>query len=73
MKEKTKIEILGKVIDKFYTKNPGMQKLIEKSMIDICKEESVLSEQVFFLLFFAVGFIVMSYLNMNFLCAKDSL
>ena len=73
MKEKTKIEILVKVIEKFYTKNPGMQKLIEKSMIDICKEESVLSEQVFFLLFFAVGFIVMSYLNMNFLCAKDSL
>ena len=73
MKEKTKIEILVKVIEKFYTKNPGMQKLIEKSMIDICKEESVLSEQVFFLLFFAVGFIVMSYLNMNCLCAKDSL
>ena len=73
MKEKTKIEILVKVIEKFYTKNPGMQKLIEKSMIDICKEESVSSEQVFFLLFFAVGFIVMSYLNMNFLCAKDSL
>ena len=73
MKVKTKIEILVKVIEKFYTKNPGMQKLIEKSMIDICKEESVLSEQVFFLLFFAVGFIVMSYLNMNFLCAKDSL
>ena len=73
MKEKTKIEILVKVIEKFYTKNPEMQKLIEKSMIDICKEESVSSEQVFFLLFFAVGFIVMSYLNMNFLCAKDSL
>ena len=25
-----------------------MQKLIDKSMIDICKEESVSSEQVFF-------------------------
>ena len=73
MKEKTKIEILVKVIEKFHTKNPGMQKLIKKSMIDICKEESVSSEQVFFLLFFAVGFIVMSYLSMNFLCAKDSL
>ena len=27
----------------------------------------------YFLLVFAVGFIVMSYLNINFLCAKDSL
>ena len=34
-----------------------------KSMIDICKEEGVSLEQVFFLLFFAIGFIIMGYLN----------
>ena len=33
-------------------------------MIDICKEEGVSLEQVFFfLLFFAIGFIIMGYLN----------
>ena len=43
-----------------------MQKLIDESMIDICKEERVSSEQVFFFLFFAVSFIVMGYLNIMF-------
>ena len=33
-----------------------------KSMIDICKE-GLSPEQVFFLLFFAIGFIIMGYLN----------
>ena len=35
-----------------------------KSMIYICKEEGVSLEQVFFfLVFFAIGFIIMGYLN----------
>ena len=72
MKDKKRVEILLKVIERVYSKNPGMQTLIDESVIDICKEEGVSPEQVFFLLFFAVDFIVMGYLNKNFLCAKDS-
>ena len=49
MKDKKKTEILLMVIGRVYTKNPGMQKLIKKSMTNICKEEGVLPEQVFFL------------------------
>ena len=71
MKEKKKTEILLKVTERFYTKNPGMQKLIDESMIDICKKK-VCHPKSFFLLFFAVGFIVIGYLK-KFLCAKDSL
>ena len=48
-----------------------MQKLINESMIDVCKEQGVPTEQVFFL--FTVGFIVLGYLNINFLCKKHSL
>ena len=47
MKGKKKIEILLKV-EKIYSKNPGMQKLIDESLIDVCKEEGVSHEQVFF-------------------------
>ena len=43
-----KVEVLLKVIETVYTKNPGMQKLIDKSMMDICKEEGVSTEQVIF-------------------------
>ena len=41
MKDRKKIEILLKVIARVYTKSPGMQKLIDRSMKDICKEEGV--------------------------------
>ena len=53
MKDKKNIEILLKVTERVYTKNLGMQKLIDESMIDVCKEEGVSPEQVFVLLFFA--------------------
>ena len=39
---------MSKIIERVYTKNPEMQKLIDESVIDIFKEESVSSEQVFF-------------------------
>ena len=48
MKDKKRIEIPLKVIERIYSKSPGMQTLIEESMIDICKEKSVSLEQVFF-------------------------
>ena len=38
MKDKRKVEILLKLIERVYTKNPGTQKLIDESMIDIWKE-----------------------------------
>ena len=54
------------------TKNPGIETLLDESRIDICKEEC-LSPERYFLLFFAIAFIVTGYLNVNFFCAKDSL
>ena len=42
-------------------------------MIDVCKEEGVSPEQVFFiLLFFVIFFIAMSYPDVIFLCAKEN-
>ena len=48
MKDKKKIDILLKVIERLYTKNHGMQKLIDESMIDICRKEGASPEQLFF-------------------------
>ena len=42
-----KLKFLLKVIERVYTKNPEMQKLIEELMINVRKEEGVLPEQVF--------------------------
>ena len=73
MKDKLRIETLLKVIEGMYSKNIGMQKLIDESMTDVCKEDGVSTEQIFFiLLFFAVVFIIMDYPNMNFLFAKKN-
>ena len=72
MKDKKRIKILLEVIERTYSKNQGIQTQIDESMMDICKEKSASSKQVFLLLF-AVGFIFMGYINTNFLCGKDSL
>ena len=48
MKDKKRIEILLKVIQRIFGKNPEIQKLIDRSMIDICKEVGVSPEQIFF-------------------------
>ena len=53
MKDKKGIEILLKAIKRAYSKNPGIQ-----ALIDIRKEEGVSTEQVFPLLLFTFGFIV---------------
>ena len=62
MKDKKKVEILLKVTQRVCTKNPGMQKLIDKQMIDICQKEGMSPKQTFFAVF-AVGVIIMDYLN----------
>ena len=71
MKDKKRIETLLKVIERVFIKNPHTQKLVDESVIDICKE-GVSPEHVFFV-FFVVGFIAMSYLNKKNLCVKDRL
>lgn len=38
MKDKKRIDILLKIIEKVYTKNPRMQKLLEGLMIHVCKK-----------------------------------
>ena len=48
MKDKKRIEILLKAIERIYINSPGIQTLLDKSVIDICKEESVPSEKAFF-------------------------
>ena len=72
IKERKKNEILLKVIEKVYTKNLGMLKLIDKSMIDICKEEEVSPKEVFFC-FFCCWLYRYRLSKQNSLCAKDSL
>ena len=67
MKYKKKVEILLKVIETVYTKNTGTNQWKNYAKKKVCHPNG------YFLLFFPVGFIVMSYLNINFLCAKDSL
>ena len=73
MKDKKRTEILLKFIKKVYNENPDLQKLIDVSMVEVCAEEGVSNEQVFFLLLF---FIVMSYPNkrveeINVLCLQE--
>ena len=51
MKAKKKLEVLLKVIQRTYDKNPERQKVIHASMIEVCAEESVSPELVFFLFF----------------------
>ena len=50
MKDKKKLEVLLKVIKRTYDKNPGTQEMIDASIIEVCAEEGVSPEQVFFVL-----------------------
>ena len=68
VKRKKKVEILLKVIERVYTKNPEMQKLIGESMM----QRKMCHPSIYFFLFFD-GFINMGYLNIHFLCAKGTL
>ena len=46
MKDKKKLEVLLKVIKGIYDKNPGMQEMIDVSMIEIYAEEGISPEKV---------------------------
>ena len=45
-----KSEVLLKAIQRVYDKNPWMQEVIDASMTEVCAEEGVSPEQVFFIL-----------------------
>lgn len=64
MKDKKRIENLLKFIKRNYDKNPELQELIDVSMVDLCTEECISPELVFFsLIFLALVFTVMGYRN----------
>ena len=73
VKDKKRIEVSLKVIERIHSKNPEIQKLIDESMIDVCKEEIVSPKLDFFFFFcfsFAFVFTIMGYPNIIFLFAK---
>ena len=55
MKDKKKLEVSLKVIKRIYDKNPGMQEMIDASMIEVCTEEGVSPEQLFFILLLSLS------------------
>ena len=55
MKNKKKLEVLLKVIQRIYDKNPGMQEMIGESMKDVSADEGVSPEQVLFILLLSLS------------------
>ena len=49
MKNKKKLEVLLNVVQGVNDKNPGMQEVIDASMIEVCTEEGGSPKQVFFM------------------------
>ena len=58
MKDRNNLEVLLKVIKRIYDKNPGMQEMLDASMVEVCAEECESAEHVFF--YFAVVIIIMA-------------
>ena len=74
MKDKKKVEISLEVNERVYTKTPGMQKLIKQSMIDVCKEENMSPELVFFFFTFLYSWLYCYGLSKsNFLLCEGQL
>ena len=55
MKNKKKLEVLLKVIQRIYDKNPGMQEMIGVSMKDVSADEAISPEQIFFILLLSLS------------------
>ena len=73
MKNKRRTEMLLKVIKRFHQQHPDMCKIIDSSMVHVCREENISPDQPFFiLLFFAAVFIIMGY-SIKLLCAKETI
>ena len=63
MKDKKKLEVLLKLMQRIYNKNPGIQEVIDASMIKVCTE-GVSRKQVFVILLFLCCFLYQnSYSN----------
>ena len=62
MKDKKKIEVLLRIIKRIYDQNPEMQEAIDVLIVEVCTEEDVSFEQLFFILLFFV-FIIMAILE----------
>ena len=52
MNNAKRCQILSKAIERTYDKHPGMQSVIGSMLVDVCKEENVSAEKVFFDFFF---------------------
>ena len=67
MKDKKRTKVLFKLKKKVHDQNPGLKELIEALMVNVCAEEGVSPEQVFFLFCFslAVVFIIIAILEKN--------
>ena len=48
MNNAKRIEILSKVIERTYDKHPDVKSIIGSMLVDVCKEENVSAEKVFF-------------------------
>ena len=48
MNDNKRDKFLLKVIQRIYDKNPEIQEVVEASMIEVCAEESLSPEHVFF-------------------------
>ena len=48
MKDKKKLDVLLKVIQRIYDKNTEMQEVIDAMMLEVCTEEGVSPEKIFF-------------------------
>ena len=74
MKDKKKIKILWKVMKRICDQNPEMQEVIDVLMVQVCTEEGISAEHVFFiLLLFAMGKkCKQECLKLNFLCEKKA-
>ena len=57
MKDNKRDKVLLKVIQRIYDKNPEIQEVVEASMIEVCAEESVFPEHVFFYFAFLFCFL----------------
>ena len=52
MKDKKRVLILLKILDKIHKDNEDARKKTEKSITATCREEGISFEQVFYILFF---------------------
>ena len=53
IKDNERVKVLLKVIQRIFDKNPEIQEVIDASIIEVCAEEGVSPEQVYFYFVFS--------------------